>query len=248
MSRKSAWHSLTSNGALALAGLTGVTALALHSVAALAVGGSALVAVVAWDALGDRARAPSVGACKVRPPEAFRDAHTRAVVAAIHAAHRALSETLARGARPLPVELDGAFDAVAQLERHADALAARAEEIAGHLERIDAAALHRDASTLGRRAEGARDAETRAHYEAARASRVAHVSALSELGRSKERIAAVLLAIAATLEAMPARVLQARGLGTGADVARDVRRELDNVTIEIASMEDTISTLEETNA
>ncbi len=248
MSRKTPWSLLTSDAALALAGLTGVTALALHSVAAIAVGGSALAAVVVWDAFGDRARAPSVGPCRVRPPEAFRDAHTRAAITSIHAAHRALADTLARGARPLPVELDGAFDAVAQLERHADALAARAEEIARHLERIDTTALHRDVGTLARRAEDTRDAETRAHYEAARASRVAHMGALCELGRSKERIAAVLLAIAATLEAMPARVLQARGLGTGADVARDVRRELDNVTIEIASMEDTISTLEETNA
>lgn len=245
MKNKKLGKALTSHAALAVSGVTAVTALALHSASALLVGGVAVAALVAWEARATRPSA-QLRPCPLGRADAYQDPSTRAAVTALRAAHGALERTLDEGPEELPLELAHAFDALAELESHAASLARRAEEIARHFAKVDAVTLRRDAAELAARAGHAADEETRAHYEAARASRVAHLDALSDLMRSKERIGAVLLSIAATLEAMPARVLQARGLGAGADVARQVRLELENVTTEIASMEDALITLEGT--
>lgn len=236
MAMKKMIRALTSIPSLLAAGTAGVLAVALHSWEIGALGVVATGALAAVEA-GKRPRVLPPSAIALPAPNA--DAHTAAAVNAILRARAELDEVLLTadaGVAPL-------LAPIADLDAHAAKLARRSEEIAAQLAKVDVTAVRRDISELGARVAKAADETTREHYAAAHASRVAHLETIGELARAKERIGATLLSIAATLDALPARVVRLRGLegaAADADATRAVGRDLAAMNDEIASFEETL--------
>lgn len=217
-------RALTSIPSLLAAGAAGVLAAALHSWEIGALGLAACGALAAVEA-------------RKRPREEATpsDPHTAAAVRAIAHARAELDEVLARG----DASVSSLLAPIADLDAHAAKLVRRAEEIAAHLAKTNVAALEREIAELDARVAGTADEATRAHYATARSARVAHLETVAELARTKERIGATLLSIAATLDALPAKVVRLRGV-EGAEATHDVGRDLAAMNDEIASFEETL--------
>jgi hypothetical protein len=81
------------------------------------------------------------------------------------------------------------------------------------------------------------DPTTRASYVAALEARQGHLETLTDLVQTKERIGATLLSIAATFDALPAKVVRLRGID---DATSEVGRDLRQMNEEIASFEETL--------
>src|SRR6185436_17845915 len=127
-------------------------------------------------------------------------------------------------------------------EERAGSLARRAEDIARYLATVDPRVVQQDVQQLAVRIESTRDVEARAQYEAARKAREEHYTVLIELGNAKERVSATLLSIAATMEALPAKVVRMRALDAQAmdELSGSVKHELEQMNGEIRSLEETL--------
>ncbi len=68
---------------------------------------------------------------------------------------------------------------------------------------------------------------------------------MADLVAAKERIGASLLSIAATMEALPGKIVRMRALDAQAmdQLTGDVKDELDRMNVEIQSFEETLTTL-----
>jgi hypothetical protein len=176
----------------------------------------------------------------------LRDPQTRAAVAAVLEARHGLERTLDESSEGLASDLAPALAQVSELDARATKLARRAEEIATYLGKKDFAALQRAVDQLSHRVLQTSDAEARALYAGARSARGDELATLYELCRTKERIAATLLSIAASLDALAAKIVRLRGLdGTASDATHDVRRDLAAMSEELASFEETLLQLNE---
>jgi hypothetical protein len=214
---------------LLTAGTAGLLAVALHSWPIAAVG----IATCAALAAADVAKKKSGLAATILPsPDRIQDAHTAGAIRAILDARakleRALTSTDAVATMLGPV---------VDLESRAAKLAQRAEDIAAHLQGVDFGALKREVDQLAARIPSTPDPTTRASYVATLDARRGHLETLTDLVRTKERIGATLLSIAATLDALPAKVIRLRGID---DATNDVGRELTQMNEEIASFEETL--------
>jgi len=233
-------------GAVNLAALAAgaIGAAALHSIPIAALGGIAYAALVAWDVVGERGGAkPRVSS--LPDPKGLADAQTRAAIETIRGARRELDKVLAETSPDVQAHLAMALVSVDELEGRAASLAARAEDIARYLATTDARAVQRDIDQLAQRVTQTRDAEARAQYETARAARAEHLHVLVELANAKERIGASLLSIAATTEALPAKVVRMRALDAQAmdALSGSVKDELDEMNGEMRTLEETLTTL-----
>lgn len=223
MTMKKTVQALTTIPSLVAAGTGVLAALALHSWLLAALGIAASGALAAVEATKrPRLRAPS-------------DPHTAAAARAIAHARAELDAVLAEE----DASVSSLLAPIADLDAHAARLVRRADEIAAHLAKANVPALQREIAELGARAAQASDDATRTHYGAARAARIAHLETIAELVRTKERIGATLLSIAATLDALPAKVVRLRGL-EGTERTRDVGRDLAAMNEQIASFEETL--------
>jgi hypothetical protein len=237
-------RSLASVPSLLAVGTAGLLAVALHSWPIAVLGVATSAALAAADVAKKKSALPE---SPLPSPARIADPHTAGAVRAILDARkqleRALTSTDAVATMLAPV---------ADLEARAAKLARRAEEIAMHLNGVDFAALKREVDHLGTRIPSTPDPTTRASYVAAlearqghlatltelvRTARQGHLATLTELVRTKERIGATLLSIAATLDALPAKVVRLRGLD---DASNDVGRDLRQMNEEIASFEETL--------
>lgn len=214
-------RALSSVPSLLTAGTAGLLAVALHSWPIAALGVATCAALALADGSKSKSALPSVS-----------DAHTAKALQAIAAARTRLDAALATSDAVATM-----LTPVVDLEARAAKLARRAEEIALHLKGVDFAALRREVDELATRIPATADPTTRASYVAALEARSGHLETLTELLRTKERIAAALLSIAATLDALPAKVVRLRGID---DAANDVTRDLAQMNEEIASFEETL--------
>jgi len=234
-------------GALNLAALAAgaIGAAALHSIPVAALGGIAYAALVAWDLVGEGGGAKSARVSLLPDAKTIEDAQTRAAIETIHGARRELDRVLGETSPDVQAHLAMALASVDELEGRAASLAARAEDIARYLATTNADAVKRDVEHLARRVEGTRDAEARAQYEAAHRARAEHFDVLAELANAKERIGASLISIAATMEALPAKVVRMRALDAQAmdALSGSVKDELDEMNGEMRTLEDTLTTL-----
>lgn len=218
-------RTLSSMPSLFTAGTAGLLAVALHSWPIAALGFVACTALAAADLVKRTSSTlPTVS-----------DPHTANALRAI-----ALARTRLEGALRTGDAVAALLAPVSDLEARAGKLALCAQDIADYLKKADVAALEREVAELGARSRSATDAKTRASYAAALHARSDHLETVQDLLRTKERIAAMLLSIAATLDALPAKVVRLRGID---DATTDVGRELTQMNEEIASFEETLLTI-----
>jgi hypothetical protein len=222
-------RALSSVPSLLTVGTAALLAVALHSWPIAALGVATCAALAAADVARKKRALPETA---LPSPSALADPSTASAVRAILAARghleRALTSTDAVAAMLGPV---------VDLEARAAKLARRAEDVAAHLKDVDFTALKREIDELATRISKTPDPITRASWVAALEARQGHLETLTELLRTKERIAATLLSIAATLDALPAKVIRLRGID---DASNDVRRDLRQMNEEIASFEETL--------
>jgi len=243
-----ALKTMTSITGIAVLGASATLAVFLHS---WEIGGAGLLAcagLAAVDVLRAKKKPLVLPPTTLDEPKQIKDVHTALVVTAILEARKQLERALEESPTELTADLTAALAQMAELEAHASKLARRAEEIAVWLARSDPQALQREIGEMDKRLRATTDAATRAHYMSARNARSAHYATLRELAQAKERIGATLLSIAATFEALPAKVVRLRGLeGAACDATRDVGRELTVMNEEMASFEDTLIQLSESS-
>jgi hypothetical protein len=214
-------RALSSVPSLLTAGTAGLLAVTFHSWPIAALGIAACAALAATEANRSKSSLPSVS-----------DPQTANALRAIREARTRIESAITDGDAVATI-LASAFD----LESRAAKLALRAQEIADYLKKTDVAGLQRHVDELAARTRTTTDAKTRVSYDAALHARADHLETVHELLRTKERIAATLLSIAATLDALPAKIVRLRGID---DASNDVGRDLHQMNEEIASFEETL--------
>jgi hypothetical protein len=238
---------------IGVAGAAAVGAAALHSWPLLAVGGVTYAALVAWDLVrkGD-GDAPAKGvqgppSLRLRAPEAYKDPQTSAAVRAIAAAKAEIERVLEETPEDVKANLATAIGSVDSLMERAGALAARCEDLAKYLATRDPRAVHRDVDSLRQRVASTPDAQARAQYQTALASRQDHLRSLDDLTNARERVLASLLSIASSLDGLPAKIVHMRALDAAAmdKLGGDVNGELERVNEEMRTFEETLRTLGE---
>ena len=237
----------TSIPVLVTVGASTALAVLLHSAA---IGGVGLLAAGAFIGL-DLAKKQRI---RILPESTLgdatrlrlRDPQTKQAVIAVMHARKELERTFDESSASLAADLAPALAQVAELDARAAKLAHRAEEIASYVGKKDFNALQREVEGLAHRGLQTSDPATRALYGQARDARDEELATLYELVRTKERIAATLLSIAASLDALAAKVVRLRGLdGSAADATGDVRRDLAAMSEELSNFEETLLQLNE---
>lgn len=233
----------TSLASIGVVGTAVATAAALHSWPVVALGGAAYAALVAWDlASGSRRRDEQV---TLPAPTELHDKAMQAITQTILGARADLSRVL--GGTPDDVKANLALTllSAAELETRAASLVRRGDDLAKYLVGVDARSLAKDVAELGLRVSQTADAEARGHYESARIARKEHWRAIQELIVAKERMQATLLSIAATLEALPPKIVRMRTLDASAmdALSGSLKNELDAMNGELESFEETLETL-----
>jgi hypothetical protein len=239
---------------IVVVGTAAVGAAALQSWPILALGGVAYGAMVAWELVSGPKK--KVGTPGVPPPEldddlaSYEDPQTQAAVRAILAAKKQIDKTLDETPVDVQEHLFLALASVKELEERAASLARRAEDVAQYLKTTDVRVVQADVQALEKRVASATDPEAKVQYQSAYAARREHLDVLKDLWTAKERIAATLLSIAATLEGLPAKIVRMRALDAQAtdQLSGDVKEELDRMNTEIRTFEDTLKTLAEVAA
>jgi len=237
---------------LTVIGAAAVGALALGSWPILALGGAAYAALVAADVVNPSFRRLALSGRSETPAtlprsEAIQDPAVRAAADAVRAALADLRKTVAATPERVRRHIQSSVDSVLELERHAAALVARAEVLAGFLASVDVVALRGESEALAERARRTADAEARAQYEKAHAAADEQLRAVGDIKAARERILASLSRIAATLHAVPAKVVRMRALDDQASdvLSGDVAAELDRMNIELKAFEQTLEDLQE---
>ena len=232
---------------MAVVGAATVSALALHSWPLVALGGAAYAALVAWDFVSGNDKKAARQRTSLPEPERLKDAATRSAVLAIVAARKELARVLEGTSDDVKTNLALALGAADELVERAAVLARRGEDLGKYLASIDPRVLEQDIALLHQRVASSKDLEARAQYDAARKAREEHLAVLAELHNRKERVHASLLGIAATLAALPAKVVRMQALDAAAmdELSGSVKDELERMNGELSSLEETLSSLGE---
>jgi hypothetical protein len=209
-SGKSALKAATSITNIVVAGTAAVGAVALHSWAIAGVGVAAFAALTAYGIFGKKGG--SQGGAALADASDFDDPQTRAALETIQKARKEIDRVLADTSPEVQAHLAMVLVSVGDLCERASKLAARAEDLAKYLVTQNPAQLQKDVDALAVKARSARDKETAAQYESARAARAQHLQTVADLVNAKERAGASLLNIAATMEALPAKIVRMRTL------------------------------------
>lgn len=243
--KKSILDATTGPMNLAVAGAATLGAVALQSWPIVALGGVAYAALVAWDLVSGGNKRETR---KTLPEiDALKDPATQHAIRAIEGARIQIDRALAETPVDVQANLSIALSSVTELEDRAGKLALRAEDLAKFLCTVDPRVVKQDVDELARRAAATQDPEAKAQYESAHKAREEHLNVLYELGNAKERIAASLVSIAATMEALPAKVVRMRALDAQAmdELSGSVKEELEQMNGEMKSLEEALKTLSE---
>lgn len=234
---------------LAVAGSAAVGAVALHSAPILALGGVAYVALVAWDmvspAFWKKATAPEPA--ELPAPGKLADEALAEVVRSLVAGRARLAEVLDETPEEVKGHLGGVIRATGEMEESAGRLVKRADDLARYLGTADPLAVRREIEKLEAKARGARDAETRAQYEGARAIREEQLRALDDIGGARERAMANLARIVATLEGLTPKIVRMRALDAQAmdALSGTMEGELARIQGDMLAFEETLLSLGE---
>ncbi len=237
---------------LGVAGAGVIAAAALGSWPILALGGAAYAALVAFDSANPafwKKTFAGGGREPIKLPAAdkLKDKSTRSAVERLRAARAELERVLAETPADVRSNLTTVEASLEELEERAARLVLRAEELARYLVRVDGAAIREDVARLDTQAGQTRDGETRKQLEQAKAARVDELRVLEELERAKQRLDANLLRMVAVVGGLPSKVVHMRTLDAQAmdDVSGDMNAELERLSGEMRTFEETLKTLVE---
>jgi hypothetical protein len=232
-----------------VAGSAAAGAAALQSWPIVALGGVAYAALLAWDAINPafwkKALAPEPLA--LPKPDQVSDPGARQAIVDLGAAraeiHRVLGDTPDEVKAHLGVVLATTRDLEASVVR----LVERIEVLTAYLARVDAAALRRETERLEAKVAGTRDAEARAGYASALATRRQQIQAIDDIGAARERASAGLARVVATMAGLPASIVRMRALDAMAmdRLTGSMNDELVRIQDELGSFEDTLKNLVE---
>lgn len=241
--------SVTSPLNLAVVGSSAIAAAALHLWPIAAVGGVTYAAMVAWDVFNPSFWKKALTREPTELPDAKSvvDPASRAAVEALERAQEELSSVLAETSDEVKVHLSVALATVAELEERAVHLIERAEALARYLARTDAEPVRAEIKKLAGKIQQTRDAQARAQYESALATREEQLRALDDIGDAKERVAANLSRIVATVEGLPPKIVRMRVLDAQAmdELSGTMNEELGRINGEMRAFEDTLKSLVE---
>lgn len=235
---------------IGVAGAAAVSAAALHSWPLLAIGGVAYAALVAWDVANpkfwQKTHAPDPEQ-DLPNPSKISDPAVKETLVQILAARAERARVLAETPDQVKAHLGVALASLGELEERAGRLVARAEALFKYLSNVNPEPIRKEILRLGEKAARARDPEARTQYESARAAREEQLRALDDIADARDRGAANLARIAATLEALPAKVVRMRALDAQAmdALSGDVNQELEMVNSEVQMFEETLKSLAE---
>jgi hypothetical protein len=240
---------------LGVAGAGVIAAAALGSWPILALGGAAYAALVAFDSAnpafwkktfsggggGERARP------KLPAPDKLKDAPTRAAVVRLRTARAEVATALDETPKDVRSNLAAVEVSLDELEEHAARLVLRAEELARFLVRVNVTVVREDVAQLAVQIDRTRDGETRQQLERARAARNDELRTLEELETAKARLDANLQRIVAVVAGLPSKVVHMRTLDAQAmdDVSGDMNAELEHLSGELRTFEETLKTVAE---
>jgi hypothetical protein len=234
---------------LAAAGLGAVGAVVFGSVPLAILGAATYGALVAWDLSTPAFWRKVVGTDEPReelprPREVF-DEETRAALERVHRAREAIADAAdgaPSGASTTMTEMLGTLE---EIDRRVGRLVSRSDDLSRYLAGIDQAALQSEVAGLAARARDSADAETRRHYDEARAAREELLRNVHEISAARERLVASLAQIVATLEGVPAKLVKIRALDAQAadDASGDVGRQLSDMNVELGAFEETMESL-----
>ena len=234
---------------LAALGVGAVSAAALQSWSALALGGAAYLALAAWDlttesfwkrVIEGRAERESLPALRD-----VKDAEVRASVQRIQAARKSIDRALAEAPDEVSLQVRASLGGLEELDARAARLVELAEGLARHLASVDEVALREEARQLHEKSAAATDAESRTLYEEASQARQQQIAGMEDVRRARERLLANLARIVSNLEGVPTRVVRMRVLdaeGTSGS-SDEIGWEIGRINGELAALEQTLEVL-----
>lgn len=233
---------------LAVLGLGALSAAALDSWAALALGGAAYVALAAWDLTSESFWQRVLEGRAERELPAVRDvkdAEVRASVQRIQAARKSIDRALSEAPDEVSLQVRASLGGLEELDARAARLVELAEGLAQHLATVDEAALRVEAEKLTAKSKAATDAESRALYEEASEARRQQLAGLEDVRRARERLLANLARIVSNLEGVPTRVVRMRVLDaeSASGSSDEIGWEIGRINGELAALEQTLEVL-----
>jgi hypothetical protein len=234
---------------LAALGLGAVSAAAMQSWSALALGVAAYLALAAWDltnanfwkgVIEGRAERESLPAVRD-----VKDAEVRASVQRIQAARKLIDNALAEAPDEVALQVRASLGGLEELDSRAARLVELAEGLARHLASVDETALREEARQLRAKSDAASDTESRALYREASEARNQQIAGLEDVRRARERLLANLARIVSNLEGVPTRVVRMRVLDaeTATGSSDEIGWEIGRINGELAALEQTLEVL-----
>lgn len=230
---------------LGVAAGTATVAIALMNPVIGIVGGAAFLATVAIDAFRRRRRGSKAKVKNVfgmPDPDDIRDESTRNAVKKIAANRAELQKILDDTPEDIKIAIKNTLDSLDDLERHAVRLVERAEDITGHLSKVNLPALVTEVKQLAQRAATAKDPEARKSFDEAKDARMDEIRALKDLRANKERIDASLMRVVALLGSLPTKIVQLRALDAAAmdQASGDIQHDLAAIGKELETSEQVV--------
>jgi hypothetical protein len=236
---------------LAVLGGAVVVAAALASWPVVALGGLAYAALIAADLRNPefRARALLARPEPARMPELdqIQDIVLRHTAERIVDARAEIDHVLASIPRSVKRHVTSALASLDQLERQAALLVQRADALHRYLATADAHKRRGEADALTTRAQATADPTARASYQAAADAALRAVAALHDIALARARAQAQLERIAVTIKALPTQLVRLRALDDQASdtLSGDVSAELDRMTLELQTFEQSLESITE---
>jgi hypothetical protein len=229
---------------LGVAAGAATVAIALTNPIVGAIGGGVYLTTVLIDAIRRSRKKtrkhPAIPLMK--DPDDIKDPATRANVHKIIANKATLQRVLDETPDEVKLHMSNTLDSLEELERYAVRCVERAEDLVGHLSKVNLPALVAEVKQLATRAAAAKDPSARKSFEEAKAARMEEIRALKEIKAQKERIDANLMRVVAVLGSLPTKIVHMRALDAQAldQLSGDVSEDLHAISEELKTSEEVI--------
>lgn len=227
-----------------------VGAVALASWPIAAIGGAAYAALVATDVTSSKFRRRVLlgrEAPRRLDPRTVQDETVRAAVVAITLARGEVDQVVKATPERVRRNITAALASIDELESHGGVLARRADELSVYLATVDGKTARAEAVEHATKARNTPDPAARADYEAAAKAAQERARAIDDIVKTRDRTLAHLAKIAATIKAVPSKLVRLRALDAEAQGALtgDVGAELDRMNIDLRAFEQTLESIVE---
>lgn len=234
---------------ITVAGTAAVGAAALHMWPIAALGGAAYAALVAWDVMSPSfwKKALEPEPLKLPSPDDIHDPAAKEAARSLVAARKELSHVLSETSDEVKGHLGVALASVEELEQRVIHLIDRADDLARYLARIDPDSVRAEMRRLAEKTQRTRDKAAKEQYASALAAREEQLRAIEDIGNARERVAANLSRVIATLEGLPPKIVRMRALDAQAmdELSGTMNDELGRINGEMKAFEETLQSLVE---